>query len=96
MRLLSAQGGIEHFKAFARAQGFRVDDESFSPTNPHIEQGGSQGVTASWSIREKGPKFPTTGLLRYLNAVPYIMGIDATWEVDGKTLGYVTLYFDTV
>lgn len=95
-RLLSALGTIDRFTDFVEAQGFRVDDRSGNPTNPTVESDGSLRVTAYWSIRANGPKYPTTGLKRYLTAVPHLMSVDATWAPDGRTLRSVEVSFTTL
>ena len=95
-RLLSALGSIDRFTDFVEAQGFRVSDEGFNPSKPYVEPDGSLRVTAYWSIRANGPKYPTTGLQRYLMAVPYSMSVDAVWAPDRRTLRSVDVSFTTL
>lgn len=89
-RLLSALGGIEEFTGFMEAQGFRISLDSFSPENPFVESRDSAlRATASWSVRENGPKYPTRGLLRRVIAsIPYGMSTNVWYSPDGsKVLG---------
>lgn len=95
-RLLAALGSMDKFIAFAKAQGFGVSDRDFNPESPYVERDGSLRVSAGWSIRANGPRYPTSGLVRYLLAVPYGMSVDATWAPDRKTLLWVNIGFSTL
>lgn len=95
-RLLAALGSMDRFTAFAEAQGFGVSDSGFNPEFPFVERDGSLRVTAGWSISANGPRYPTTGLSRFLLAVPYGMSVDATWAADRTTLLWVRIGFSTL
>jgi hypothetical protein len=95
-RLLAALGRIEDFRVFSEAQGFRISETGSNPEKPYVERDGSLSVTVTWSIRKKGPKFPTRGPVRYLVAVPHSMGVDVTWEPDRTTLRHVNIFFNTL
>lgn len=95
-RLLAALGSVDKFTAFAEAQGFGVSDSGFNPASPFVERDGSLKVSAGWSIRAKGPRYPSTGLVRYFLAVPYGMSVDATWAADRRTLLWVNIGFSTL
>lgn len=97
-RLLSALGGIEASRPFMEAQGFSMPPRSFSPENPYVErQDGALRISAHWSIRNNGPKFPTRGVLGRIGAsVPYGMSVSVYFSQDGNSvlavrIGYITL-----
>lgn len=95
--LASYPNGMADFTAFAEAQGFGISDKHFNPANPYVELDGTLRVTGYWSLRHKGPKFPTRGLLtRILHAVPYGMDVNATYTPDGKRLLHVEVGFLTL
>jgi hypothetical protein len=94
--LASLPDGMADFTAFAEAQGLSVPAESFNPTVPYVEDDGTLRVTGYWSIRHKGPRYPTSGLIRIVNAVPYSMSVDATYTPDGSRLLHVRIGFNTL
>jgi hypothetical protein len=94
--LASLPNGMSGFAAFATAQGFTVDENAFIPTNPFVERDGTLRVTASWSLRRNGPRYPTGGLIRILHAIPYGMNVHATYAPDGQRLLHVQIDFSTL
>lgn len=91
-RLLEAYGDLSSATAWFEAQGFVVH-ELFSSATPYVERDGTQRVTATYSIRKNGPKFPTRGIARLYGSIPYSMSINATWSSDGsQLLGVSTFY----
>lgn len=96
-RVLKAAGGIEAAREVLEAQGFRVSRAGLSPEEPFVERDGHLRVSALWSIREKGPRFPERGLLaRYVRALPYAMSVDATYTPDGRECLAVRVGFSTL
>ncbi|MEM9797501.1 MAG: hypothetical protein AAF919_13495 [Pseudomonadota bacterium] len=82
--VLSAVGGIAEARAFFEAEGFQVNEGSFSPENPYVERDGSLRISASWDIREKGPLFPTTGIVRrLLFSVPHAASVSVVYDAEG-------------
>ncbi|TCU20768.1 hypothetical protein EV130_112142 [Rhizobium azibense] len=54
-------------------------------------------ISASYSIRKNGPKFPTRGIVRRaFGSIPYGMSVDATWSKDGQRLLWVETGFSTL
>ncbi|UWU18328.1 hypothetical protein N2599_24100 (plasmid) [Rhizobium sullae] len=95
-RLLGSYPNLSYATDWYEAQGFRVPD-NFSSARPYLEQDGTQRVSASYSIRKNGPKFPTTGIVRRaFGSIPYGMSVDATWSKDGKQLQWVETGFSTL
>ncbi|MEP3637208.1 MAG: hypothetical protein ABJN14_08120 [Paracoccaceae bacterium] len=95
-RLLHEWGAVTEAASWLEAQGFRVG-ERFSSISPYIGRDGTLRVDGSWSVRKNGPRFPTTGMIkRVFNAVPYGMGVRATYSPDGQELLYLDIDFSTL
>ncbi|MEY8120788.1 hypothetical protein AB9F26_21595 [Falsihalocynthiibacter sp. BN13B15] len=95
-RLLHEWGGVLQAAEWMEAQGFEFGEIN-SPTNPYVTSDGTMRVDGRWSIRENGPRFPTTGLVpRFLNSVGYLMTISATFDAEGKELLYLRLLTSTL
>jgi hypothetical protein len=95
-RLLHEWGGVADAASWLRAQGFRVSD-TFSSAKPYENRDGTLRVDGSWSIKRNGPRFPTSGLLtRIRRAVPYGMGVRATFSEDGSELLYLNIDYSTL
>jgi len=95
-RLLHEWGGVANATSWLEAQGFRVG-KNFSSNNPNEERDGKLRVTGTWSIKQNGPRYPTTGVIRrILSAVPYGMGVNATYSANGKELLYLETSFSTL
>ncbi|MGO7050353.1 hypothetical protein ACCT07_34540 [Rhizobium johnstonii] len=95
-RLLGSYENVSYATDWFKAQGFDVPN-AFSSARPYIESDGTQRVVGMHSIRKKGPKFPTTGVVRWAFAsIPYGMSVNATWSKDGKQLLWVNTYFSTL
>lgn len=95
-RLLHDWGGVADAADWLEAQGFRVG-ESFSSKDPYVGRDGTLRVDGGWSIKKLGPRFPTTGVIRrILNAVPYGMGVNATYSSDGRELLYLRIGYSTL
>jgi len=95
-RLLHGWGGVSEAANWLKAQGFRVG-KSFSSDAPFVGSGGTLRVDGSWSIKNNGPRFPTSGTIRRVfNAVPYGMGVRATYSPDGQELLYLDIDFSTL
>ena len=96
-RLLASLGRMDNSEEWLEAQGFRVSPISFNVSNPYEERGGILRVMASWSIRSKGPKFPTRRpIKRLFSSIPYGMSINTAWSADRSRLLYVGLGFNTL
>jgi hypothetical protein len=96
-RLLGSYGDISRSEAWLMAQGFRLSGPGFNAEKPYVDRDGTKRVDAGWHIREKGPLFPTRGMLRRaLYSIPYGMSVYTTWRADGQTLLYVHLSFSTL
>ncbi|WP_170412996.1 hypothetical protein [Ruegeria arenilitoris] len=97
-RVLSALGGIKSSRIFMEAQGFSMRPDSFSPENPYVERrDGALRVSASWSIRNNGPKFPTRGVWDRIRAsVPYGMSINVYFSQDGNSVLAVQIGYNTL
>lgn len=92
-RLLHTWGGIADAQIWLESQGFNV--EKFSGSG--FDHDGTLRMDGSWSIRENGPRFPTSGLLkRILPAVPHKMNINATFTRNGRELLYIDIGFITL
>jgi hypothetical protein len=90
-RLLHGWGGVSEAAAWMEAQGFRTG-EHFSSKKPHVETDGTLRVDGYWSIKDNGPKFPTTGFVRRaLYASAYLTSIEATFDSEGKNLIYLRI-----
>ncbi len=88
-RLLHGWGDVTEARSWFEAQGFRMS-RTTSSEHPYVERDASLRVTASWSVRYKGPRYPTRGWLRRVfSATPYSMSVNATYSTDGKTLRFV-------
>ncbi|WP_425661723.1 hypothetical protein [Roseobacter sp. EG26] len=95
-RLLSALGGIEASRSFMEAQGFRMPPDNFSSENPYVHDDALR-ITAYWSIRNNGPKFPARGVLDRLRAaVPYSMVVNVYFSQDGSRVLAVQIGYNTV
>ncbi|MEM6577387.1 MAG: hypothetical protein AAF678_02765 [Pseudomonadota bacterium] len=95
-RLLHALGDISHATRWLEAQGFTVG-ESFSSASPYVGRDGTLRVDGGWSIRKRGPRFPTSGIIRRIfKAVPYGMGVRATYSPDGQELLYLNIDSSTL
>ncbi|WP_298922181.1 hypothetical protein [uncultured Roseobacter sp.] len=95
-RLLSALGGIEASRSFMEAQGFRMPPDNFSPENPYVHDDALR-ITAYWSIRNNGPKFPTRGVMDRLRAAaPYSMVVNVYFSQDGSRVLAVQIGYNTV
>ncbi|MGA9409569.1 MAG: hypothetical protein WBV78_03895 [Roseobacter sp.] len=95
-RLLHALGDISHATSWLEAQGFGVDDR-VSSVSQYVERDGKLRVDGGWSIRKRGPRFPTSGIIRRIfKAVPYGMGVRATYSPDGQELLYLNIDFSTL
>lgn len=97
-RMLSALGGIEESRPFLEAQGFSMSTKSFSPKNPYVESSDdSLRITAYWSIRDNGPKFPTSGVMDRIKAsVPYSMNMNVYYGQDGSKVLAVSIGYNTL
>ena len=97
-RALSALDGINASRSFFEAQGLSMSSENFSPEKPYVEKrDDALRVTAYWSIREKGPKFPTKGILARLRAaVPYSMNVNVYYSNDGNSVLAVRIGYNTL
>lgn len=97
-RVLSALGGIEASRPFMEAQGFSMQSSSFSPENPYVEpRDGALRISASWSVRDNGPKFPTRGVLDRIRAsVPYGMSVNVYFSQDGNSVLAVRIGYNTL
>lgn len=83
-RVLKEAGNTRASRAVLEAQNLTISD-TFSPEAPYKGRHSNTVVSASWSVREKGPLFPETGVLaRILNSVPYRTGITANYSADGE------------
>ncbi|TCU10038.1 hypothetical protein EV132_12229 [Rhizobium sullae] len=95
-RLLGSYPNLSYATDWFEAQGFDVS-ANFSSARPNIEQDGTQRVSAGYSIRKNGPKFPTTGIVRRaFRSIPYGMSVNATWSKDGQQLLWVETGFSTL
>ena len=95
-RMLKTLGGIENVTPWLEAQGF-TSSENFSSANPHKTSYGTLSIHGSYSIRNNGPKFPTSGFVRRaFRSIPYSMGIETAWSIDGKELLYARYTFSTL
>ncbi|APO67489.1 hypothetical protein IE4872_CH01863 [Rhizobium gallicum] len=95
-RLLGSYENLSYATDWFEAQGFRVPD-NFSSARPNAERDGTQRISASYSIRKNGPKFPTRGIVRRaFRSIPYGMIVNATWSKDGKQLLWVETDFSTL
>ena len=95
-RLLHGWGGVVDAAEWLEAQGFRVE-ESFSSQSPYVDIDGSLRVVGGWSIKQKGPRFPTSGVIRrILHAVPYGMNVNATYGSDGRELLFLKIDASTL
>ncbi|MES0827544.1 hypothetical protein [Ruegeria sp. SCP11] len=95
-RLLHEWGGAADAASWLEAQGFRVS-ETFSSDKPYENRDGTLRVDGGWSIKRNGPRFPTSGVLaRIRKAVPYGMGVRATFSEDGRELLYLNVDFSTL
>lgn len=95
-RLLGSYENLSYATDWLEAQGFDVGDKS-SSARPYIAQDGRKLVHAGYSIRKKGPKFPTRGIIRRaFGSIPYGMSVDATWSQDGTQLLSVVTGFSTL
>lgn len=96
-RLLASLGGMKNSEDWLEAQGFRISPNGFNAQKPFEERDGTLRVTAGWSIRENGPKFPTRRPIRRLfYSIPYGMSINTAWSSDQSKLLYVGLGFNTL
>lgn len=97
-RVLSALDGIEASRPFMEAQGFSMQSSSFSPENPYVEQrDGALRISASWSVHDNGPKFPTHGVLDRIRAsVPYGMSVNVYFSQDGNRVLAVQVGYSTL
>ena len=91
-------GGIEASRPFMEAQGFTMSQDSFSPENPYVARtDGALRISAGWSIRDNGPKFPTRGLLDRIGAsVPYGMSVNVYFTQDGNSVLAVRVEYSTL
>ena len=95
-RLLHGWGGVEQAADWLQAQGFRVG-KTFSSQAPYVSRDGLLRVDGGWSIKQNGPRFPTTGYVRrILHAVPYGMSVQATYSSDGRELLFLELSSSTL
>ncbi|MES0863200.1 hypothetical protein ABLN87_12665 [Ruegeria sp. SCPT10] len=95
-RLLHEWGGVAEAASWLEAQGFRVG-ENFNSEKPYENRDGTLRVDGGWSIKRNGPRFPTSGIVtRILKAVPYGMGVRATFSEDGEELLYLNIDFSTL
>ncbi|AIC28109.1 hypothetical protein IE4771_CH03015 [Rhizobium etli bv. mimosae str. IE4771] len=95
-RLLGSYGDVSYATDWFKAQGFDVPN-AFSSARPYIGSDGTQRVVGMYSIRKKGPKFPTKGFVRRaFKSIPYGMSVDATWSKDGKQLLWVKTSYSTL
>ncbi|WP_010437031.1 hypothetical protein [Ruegeria conchae] len=95
-RLLHEWGGVADAASWLEAQGFRVS-ETFSSNKPYENRDGTLRVDGGWSIKRNGPRLPTSGVLaRIRKAVPYGMGVRATFSEDGRELLYLNIDYSTL
>lgn len=95
-RLLHEWGGVTEATSWLEYQGLRVG-EHYSSASPYEGRDGTLRVDGSWSIRNNGPRFPTSGLLRRIaKSAAYGMGVYATFSADGEELLYVDIGFSTL
>lgn len=95
-RLLHEWGGVTEAISWLEYQGLRVG-EHFSSASPYEGRDGTLRVDGSWSIRNNGPRFPTSGMLRRIaRSAAYGMGLYATFSADGAELLYVDIGFSTL
>lgn len=94
-RLMSAYGGINSASKWFEAQGFKPQ-RIFTPTDPHPRPVDHLSISAGYSIKENGPKFPTKGYIRrWFGSIPYGMNVETEWTLDGTTLNKVRVSFST-
>lgn len=99
-RLLSAWGGADEAGTWFEAQGLRASD--VRPLSAYYGKSTEQAdenlrVDAGWSIKDNGPLFPTSGLVRrVLRAVPYGYGVTATFDGKTRKLLYVSTSSSTL
>lgn len=92
-RLLASYDDLSPATEWFEAQGFRVP-EDFSSARPYVDRGDTLRVSASYSIRTNGPKFPTRGVVRRaFQSLAYGMGVNATWSANGRQLLGVSVSF---
>ncbi len=89
-RLLASYGDAGSATDWFELQGFKVNRERFSSQNPNVDRDSNLAIQASWSIREKGLRFPTKG---FRFSLAYGMGIYSNWSADGQTLLNVGISF---
>lgn len=95
-RLLGSYEDLSYATDWFKAQGFDVPN-AFSSARPYIESDGTKRVVGMYSIRKKGPKFPTKGIFRRaFKSIPYGMAVNATWSKDGKQLLWVNTDYSTL
>lgn len=95
-RLMSAYGGINSASKWFEAQGFKPGN-IFSPTHPYTRPVDHLSISAGYSIKENGPKFPTKGYIRrWFGSIPYGMSVNTEWTLDGTTLNKVRVSFSTL
>lgn len=95
-RLLHEWGGVADAQLWLEQQGFHVSSMNNSVL-PYVAPNGTTRVDAGWSIRENGPRYPTSGVIRRIMwAVPHRMTVNATFNANGSELLYVNIGFSTL
>jgi hypothetical protein len=95
-RLLASYGDADKAGDWFGAQGFKTNDRADRAIS-RMRRNSVRQVTASYSIRKHGPKFPTHApLIRAFYSRAYGMGVNSTWSKDGKTLLEVRFNFSSL